>query len=161
MKTSPERAVGDDEHPVVDVSWKDTQGFLKKTSLRLPTTTEWEYACRAGSNEARYGPLDEIASWYGNTGGITSRVGTKRPNAFGIYDMLGNVWEWCDGSCGTRKTSPAMRNEYHAAETEALRFLRGGGARDRRTYWLRASVSAYQIESYRNLDLGFRVARDP
>lgn len=161
MKERPRRASGGDDHPVVDVSWKEIQAFLKETGLRLPADAEWEYSCRAGAKGPRYGTLDDIASWRSNTGGTTAPVGTKKPNAFCLYDMLGNVWEWCADSCGERETGDAERREYDAASKETLRTLRGGGSRDSRTYWLRASVSAYQIESYRNLDLGFRVARDP
>ena len=70
---------------------QDADGF------RLPTEAEWEYACRAGSPEVRYGPLDAVARHRGNSGGRLHPVATRQPNAFGLYDMLGNVWEWCCG----------------------------------------------------------------
>jgi formylglycine-generating enzyme required for sulfatase activity len=160
-KNLPRRAEGGDEHPVIDVSWKDAQGFMRAAGFRLPTDAEWEYSCRAGTKGPRYGPLDDVASWWPNTGGSTVQVGLKKPNGFGLCDMLGNVWEWCSDSRGETETGDSDRKAYDAAPRETLRTLRGGGSRDRRTYWLRASISAYQIESYRNLDLGFRVARDP
>ncbi len=88
--------------PVERVSWHDAQVFLEALNTevpgleaRLPTEAQWEYAARAGTETPRYGPLDEVA-WYGdNSDWTTHPVGTKAPNAWGLYDMLGNVHEWC------------------------------------------------------------------
>ena len=80
--------------PIVNVSWDDAQAYCGWMGGRLPTEAEWEYAARGGSTEARYGNLDDIA-WYGkNSGNQTHDVAQKRANGFGLYDMLGNVWEW-------------------------------------------------------------------
>jgi sulfatase modifying factor 1 len=87
--------------PRVDVSYFDVQSFLRalglKTGLafRLPTEAEWEKGCRGGSPAALYGPLDEIAWHVDNSEGRPHPVGTKRPNGYGLHDMLGNAWEWC------------------------------------------------------------------
>ena len=77
-------------HGEEEVEWlRDADGF------RLPTEAEWEYLCRAGSTSARYGELDKVA-WFGdNSNGETHPVGQKEPNAWGLLDTLGNVWEWC------------------------------------------------------------------
>ena len=90
--------------PVEQVSWNDTQEFIGRLNgraggnrYRLPTEAEWEYAARAGTTGDRYGNLDAIA-WYGgnNSEFGTNPVGQKAPNAWGLHDMIGNVWEWVE-----------------------------------------------------------------
>ena len=89
-----------DNHPVTCVSWDDAVAFCKwlskKTGLNitLPTEAQWEYACRAGTTGTYAGSLDAMAWYYSNSGSITHSVGTKNPNAWGLYDMYGNVSEW-------------------------------------------------------------------
>ena len=89
------------DRPVEHVSWNDVQEFLAALNGRrdgyryqLPTEAEWEYAARAGSTGPYHGSLDAIA-WYGANSGQTGPVGQKQPNAWGLHDMHGNVWEWC------------------------------------------------------------------
>lgn len=95
--------------PVECVSWYDAMAFCRRLTLRhraegilradecydLPTEAQWEYACRAGTTGDRYGELNEIAWTDENSGGQTHEVKQLLPNAWGLYDMLGNVWEWC------------------------------------------------------------------
>jgi formylglycine-generating enzyme required for sulfatase activity len=112
---------------------------------RLPTEAEWEHACRAGTTGPRYGELDEVAWYQGNAQGRIHPVGGKRPNAWGLYDMLGNVWDWC-------------WDVYDAEVYGAYRVLRGGGWADE--HWsCRASVRRRSHPTFRIDDVGFRVAR--
>lgn len=90
-------------HPVEQVSWNDCQIFCHHTGLKLPTEIQWEYAARGGSNSLYYfgdspNELDKYAWYNHNSGGKTHPVAQKLPNAYGLYDMLGNVWEWCNDS---------------------------------------------------------------
>ncbi|MBA2896273.1 formylglycine-generating enzyme required for sulfatase activity [Nonomuraea soli] len=112
---------------------------------RLPTEAEWEYACRAGSTGPRYGSLDEIAWYRANSGERSHPVGGKAPNAWGLYDMLGNVWEWC-------------WDVYDAEVYGSYRVLRGGGWFDE-PWSCRASVRRRSHPTLRLDDVGFRVAR--
>ena len=122
--------------PVASVSWEDAQEFIRKlhgresrlgTRYRLPTEAEWEYAARAGTTGARYGELDKIAWYAGNTGGKLSPVGRKRANAWGLHDMLGNVGEWTADWYGAYRTY----NGFAAVDPKgprkgSLRVYRGG-----------------------------------
>ncbi|MFD8806173.1 formylglycine-generating enzyme family protein [Streptomyces sp. NPDC059597] len=112
---------------------------------RLPTEAEWEHACRADTTGPRYGPLGEVAWYQGNSGGRPHPVGGKRPNTWGLHDMLGNVWDWC-------------WDVYDPEVYGTYRVLRGGGWADE--HWsCRASVRRRGHPTFRIDDVGFRVAR--
>jgi len=106
MNTNPSTVHGDD-HPVETVAKSDAEAFLAKLNAqndgyryRLPTEAEWEYAARAGSKGAYAGKLSDIAWYSENSGDETHPVGTKQPNAWGLYDMQGNVREWVSDTYG-------------------------------------------------------------
>ncbi|WP_433208501.1 formylglycine-generating enzyme family protein [Nocardia sp. CA-107356] len=162
-------SVRGDRLPVEGVSWFDAIGFCNGLSsraglgpayrvhddevewdatangYRLPTEAEWEYACRAGTTGPRYGEIDEIAWYRGNSEERSHQVGGKLPNAWGLYDMLGNVWDWC-------------WDIYDAEVYGSYRVLRGGGWSDEK-WSCRASVRRRSHPTYRIDDVGFRIAR--
>lgn len=157
--------------PVVNVSWYDAIAFCNRLSrdagfepcystsddgewvdldaeangYRLPTEAEWQHACKAGTTGYRYGLLDEIAWYDANSTGRLHQVGRKQPNRFGLYDMLGNAWEWC-----WDVYDPEVYGPY--------RIFRGGGwadeARSCGATCRRRSHPTFRID-----DLGFRLAR--
>jgi len=101
----PDRGFGHAGHPAISLTFKNAQAFCawltRKTGreYRLPTEEEWVHACRAGRNDPPE-KLDEVAWYWDNTEDMTKPVGKKKPNAFGLHDMLGNVAEWCVGRDG-------------------------------------------------------------
>jgi formylglycine-generating enzyme required for sulfatase activity len=118
--------------PVEQVSWNDVQEFISRLNqregtdkYRLPTEAEWEYAARAGSQADRYGDIDDIAWYVGNSGNKSHLVGQKRPNALGLYDMLGNVWEWCKDWKGDYSTGSVT--DPIGPTLGLRRIYRGGG----------------------------------
>ncbi|MAI34929.1 MAG: Sulphatase-modifying factor protein [Rhodopirellula sp.] len=173
MSENPSQFEGAD-HPVQKVDWYDAVEFCEKLSelpiekaaghvYRLPTDAEWEYACRAGSNtQFSFGDQAselENYGWYSaNSGGMTHPVGVKQPNAWGLYDMHGNVWEWCQGSAGN--SSGGGTGEPTVAESEFAPVGRGGGwygtARDARSA-VRSSINP----AFNSGNLGFRVLLVP
>jgi formylglycine-generating enzyme required for sulfatase activity len=134
MGNNPSEFQGDDL-PVETVSRDDCQEYLKKLSAnegkayRLPTEAEWEYACRAGSTTRFYSGDDDQAlygvGWYnGNSGDKPHPVGQKKPNAWGLYDMHGNLWEWCEDGYGEYPNGDQVDPTGPAQGAECV--LRGG-----------------------------------
>ncbi|HRR75140.1 MAG TPA: bifunctional serine/threonine-protein kinase/formylglycine-generating enzyme family protein [Myxococcota bacterium] len=162
MGNNPSHFKGPDL-PVERVSWNDVQDFIQKlnqmlgtNNLRLPTEAEWEYACRAGTTGARYGELDKIAWYGGNSGSKTHPVGTKAPNAWGLYDMLGNVWEWCQDWYGDYPSGSVT--DPTGPSTGSARVDRGGSWSDS-ARGVRAADRSYDDPGYRLFILGLRLAR--
>ena len=169
-----------------NVSWNDAIAFCNKLSereglrpyyrfgageqssgdgYRLPTEAEWEYACRAGSL-TRYSFGDDTASlggfaWFNEylSKGSTHPVGQKQPNAFGLYDMHGNVSEWCwDGGYEERYYANSPLNDPQGPSKAAGRVLRGGSWLNNPRY-CRSALRYWYAPGLRGGDLGFRVAR--
>lgn len=124
-------------HPVEQVSWKDAVEFCRRLSRTdgraygLPTEAQWEYACRAGASTAfsfgtRISGLRDHGWYKSNSDGKTHPVGSRKPNAFGLFDMHGNVWEWCSDWYGSDYYSKAFSIDPENKESATFRVLRGG-----------------------------------
>lgn len=161
------------EKPVETVTWKEAVLFCNKLSeqsnftpcylivddnetvifdpsangYRLPTEAEWQFACQAGTKEIRYGELDKIAWFKNNSQNESHRVGLKEPNSFGLYDMLGNVWEWCN-------------NIYDETVYGSYRIFRGGGWCDEERSVMATTRRRSHPILFKIDDLGFRLARN-
>jgi len=157
--------------PVENVSWNDIAGFNTATGLRLPSEAEWEYAYRGGTLTAfhsmpgyPYGTYDDsllgtIAWISSNSGGTkTHAVAGKAANAFGMYDMSGNVWEWCNDWYGSYAAGNAT--DPAGPSSGSNRVLRGGSWYND-SYFCRSSERYYFGPGYLDFTLGFRVARNP
>lgn len=156
--------------PVDQVSWIEAVAYCQKLTerdrqanriterqtYRLPTEAEWEYAARAGTTGMRYGELNEVA-WYNlNSGRQTNPVKLKVPNAWGLYDMLGNVWEWCSDWYGTYP-SGIITDPTDISSTRDYKIFRGGSCNsDDKT--ARSAVRSGHTPGYKANDVGFRVA---
>lgn len=162
-----------DQLPVETVTWKDAVLFCNSLSekealtpcysisktdetitfktnangFRLPTEAEWEYACKAGTNTIRYDALDLIAWYKNNSEKKTHRAGLKTPNAWGLYDMLGNVWEWCS-------------DIYDETVYGSYRIFRGGGWCDEERGVMATNRRRSHPLKFKIDDLGFRIARN-
>jgi formylglycine-generating enzyme required for sulfatase activity len=138
MGINPSRFTGDSNRPVEMVDWNMAVGYCQKLTereraagritaqqaYRLPTEAEWEYAARAGTTGQRYGELDAIAWWSGNSGGQTHPVKQMGANAWGLHDMIGNVWEWCSDWYGPYPTGSVT--DPTGPSSGPGRVLRGG-----------------------------------
>ena len=167
MGENPARFTGDLQRPVENVNWVEAQEFCERLSdstgrhYRLPTEAEWEYAARAGSSGLYAGDLDALAWHEGNSNGVTHTAGAKQPNAFGIYDMHGNIAEWCEDVWHDNyKGAPADGSAWLTGGDASIRLLRGGS-------WgnsPRLLRSAYRSDNFgakvRSNLIGFRVAVD-
>ncbi len=151
--------------PVEGVSWVDTQEFIRRLNsresgrgyvYRLPTEAEWEYGARAGTPGAHYGKLDGIAWYRANRGRRTHRVGQKRPNAWGLYDMLGNVWEWTGDWYGEYPSGSAT--DPGGPESGSYRVNRGGGWSDDAGN-VRSAIRFSAQPDALGSSLGFRLVR--
>ncbi len=166
MGSNPSYYSGCDQCPVEQVSWDDAQQFIQKLNnltgkrYRLPTEAEWEFAARGGSSGrgskfSGSNNLDEVGWYDGNSGGRTHSAKGKKANELGLYDMTGNVWEWCQDWYGDYpsggQTNPS------GAGTGSDRVGRGGGWGNNPRY-CRVSFRGGTTPDFRGNDLGLRLA---
>jgi formylglycine-generating enzyme len=145
------------DFPASGMSWHEAQLFARWAGGRLPTEAEWEYAARAGTSDSRYGPLDQIAWHYVKASGTKHPTGRMQSNAWGLYDMLGNVEEWCADWYGPYASD--QRSDPSGPQDGTMRVLRGGAFRyDGRS--ARAPNRSCVEPSSRYSAVGFRIARD-
>ena len=150
------------KQPVVGVSWYDAQKFAEWIGGRLPSEAEWEYACRAGTTTRFYNgdtekDLDRAAWYRKNSGDKTHPVGEKEPNSFGIYDILGNVWEWCeDDWYENYENAPADGSAWKNNPRKDRRVLRGGSLLDS-SVDVRCAARDRNLPDYWNFYWGFRL----
>jgi formylglycine-generating enzyme required for sulfatase activity len=177
-----------DDHPVINVSWNDAVAFCKWLSgkegkkYRLPTEAEWEYACRAGTTTRYFSGDDpETLAEAGNVADktfkakfpsakgtlkaadgyvFTAPVGSFKPNAFGLYDMLGNAWQWCSDRYDPRYYTEALKTDPTGPDSGDLRVLRGGSWVDGPIY-TRSTKRSGLTPGNRSDFTGFRVVRIP
>jgi formylglycine-generating enzyme required for sulfatase activity len=161
------------KRPIENVSWIDSIRFCNQLSIkeelnpcykitgeedkiefdnsnngyRLPTEAEWQYACQVGKKNIRYGELKDIAWYKENSGEQTQEVGQKKPNEWGLYDMLGNVWEWCS-------------DIYDEEVYGAYRIFRGGGWADEERSVMATNRRRSHPKAFKIDDLGFRIAKN-
>ena len=166
MGSNPSNFTGNLQRPVEKVSWSDCQTFITKLNqltgktFRLPTEAEWEFAARGGKLSQGYkysgsNTIGDVAWYYDNSSSTTHPVATKVPNELGLYDMSGNVWEWCQDWYGSY-SSDAQTNPV-GPSTGSVRVDRGGcwgyNAGD-----CRVSFRYYDAPSGAYIDLGLRLA---
>lgn len=165
--------MGCDDCPVAFVSWDDVQIFIKRLNqltgktYRLPSEAEWEYAAKAGSdfNDAGSEDIDAVA-WYGKNSGTwllglgktTHAVGQKLGNAWGLYDMSGNVWEWVEDWWNDSYQGAPTDGSAWTTGDYALRVLRGGSY-DCEARYMRTAYRLKFTPGFRSSFIGFRLAR--
>jgi len=159
-----------DDYPMYCVNWNEVQKFISRLNeatgkhYRLPTEAEWEYAARGGNKSEGYeysgsNNLGDVAWYYKNSDGTTHPVGAKQPNGMGIYDMSGNVWEWCNDWYG--KYSNIAQTNPQGPSSGSKRVIRGGSRDSGATFGDALAPITHRLgfgSNNRSNDVGFRLA---
>ncbi len=171
MGSNPSKFRGDGQLPVESVSWNDAREFIKRLNgksnrnWRLPTEAEWEYAARSGGLKQRFSGTDskenlDRHAWHsGNSGLTTHPVGTREPNGLGLFDMSGNVWEWCSDRYDRNYYKESLINNPKGDPFGVNRIIRGGSA-DANQGFQRASYRDYVAPDLQGAQFGLRLVLD-
>ena len=163
---NPSRSKNNLENPVEQVSWPEAVDFAEKLSrqtefvLRLPTEMEWEYAARGGDGDkytyAGSNDIDEVAWYRDNSGDRIQPVMQKKPNGYGLYDMTGNVWEWCSDAHSDYPNQELVDHRTPLVRHAPNRVYRGGSWSSTAGF-ARVAFRSRGIPDYRSGGLGFRL----
>jgi formylglycine-generating enzyme required for sulfatase activity len=166
MGNNPSGLKSGDDFPVESVSWFDVRQFVSHLNQQsgklfvLPSEAQWEYAARSGGKNETYAGGDDVdaVAWYGkNSGGGTHPVGTKVPNGLGIFDMSGNVFEWCEDVFDNDAYAKHPRNNPVVTSGSSARVVRGGSWFDDREL-IRATVRYGMSPMFLDYRMGFRLS---
>jgi formylglycine-generating enzyme required for sulfatase activity len=164
--SDPSNFKGDDDLPVENVSWEDIHSFLKRlgNGYRLPTEAEWEFAARGGTttdffHDEKLGKTGEYAWFIGNADERTHPVGKKLPNPFGIYDIYGNVWEWCEDDWHDSYVGAPDDGQAWIGEPRISRRVVRGASFRFDEISCRSTDRGRNESDFRSLDGGFRLAK--
>ena len=154
-----------DDRATYYASWHEAHAFVERLNAlkdghvyRLPSEAEWEYVCRAGNDEERPANLNLIAQYKNNSNNYVQPVGMRRPNGFQIYDMIGNVWEWCEDVFHlSYEGAPADGSAWMTNDELGQRVKRGGSFLTSNFDFLRCAARAGEPPTSRNVETGFRV----
>jgi formylglycine-generating enzyme required for sulfatase activity len=169
MGSNPSYFKKGDNYPVEQVSWEDAKEYIRKLNgmgnakFRLPSEAEWEYAARSGGKAEKYSggsALDSVAWYSSNSGGSTHPVRTKKDNGLGIYDMSGNVWEWCE-AVYTIDTYSQSDKKNPIYDSGGFRRVTRGGSYRGEPFDVRCAGRASSDPADRGDSLGFRLLRMP
>jgi formylglycine-generating enzyme required for sulfatase activity len=168
MESEPPNYRKGDRYPVEQVSWEDAQAFIERMNsdedarFRLPTEAEWEYAARSGGKKEEYaggGDVDRLAWHSQNSDNTLHPVGQKAPNGLGLYDMSGNVLEWCQDWFSDEYYKKVPTSNPKGPTAGAYRVLRGGSW-DSAPNYVRAAARNYWEPNNRDYYTGFRLVRN-
>ncbi|WP_241696935.1 SUMF1/EgtB/PvdO family nonheme iron enzyme [Mariprofundus sp. KV] len=156
-----------DDYPVERVSWLDARQFVRILNeksgkqYRLPSESEWQYAASSGGQEVKYGAAGKAVdvAWYMKNSSSTHAVGGKKPNAFGLYDMSGNVWEWMADCWSEHRSSAPADGSAVSSGTCTARVLKGGSWYDAEHY-IRISARLWNDTDRSDNNSGFRLVLD-
>jgi len=152
------------DRPITHINWREARAYCKKTGKRLPTEAEWEYAARAGSQtKFPWGDeIDDDRMWYsGNSPRQVPQIGKKRPNSWGLHDMMGNVWEWVEDWFSPEYYKNSSAKNPKGPPRQSFRVIRGGSWMSDAEY-LRVTVRHRGMsDPTENYWVGVRCAKSP